>query len=191
MKILLAEDHEDTAMVYKAALGDKGHVVVHTTNGEDCLKVYHNEFQIATLHSNSKELNQPFDAVILDYNMPKMNGLEVAKEILAVNQHQRIIFASAYLQDMLLESARQLNQLVEILNKPFSEQELIDTVEDKSIYSELKELNVNIDDFKNANFRHEQLRDVLDILKKAKKQKEREDTKSLDSYKRSSDSYRK
>jgi CheY-like chemotaxis protein len=178
MKILLAEDHEDTAMVYKAALGDNGHVVVHTVNGEDCLKVYHNEFQIATLHSDAREHIQPFDAVILDYNMPKLNGLEVAKEILAVNPHQRIIFASAYLQDMLLESARQLNQLVEILNKPFSEQELIDTVEDKSIYSELKELNVNIDDVKNANFRHEQLRDVLDILKKGKKQEQGKDNKS-------------
>ncbi len=134
MRILLAEDHEDTAVVYKAALGDKGHVVVHTTNGEDCLKVYHNEFQIASVHSDAREHIQPFDAVILDYNMPRMNGLEVAKEILAVNPHQRIIFASAYLQDMLLESVRQLNQIVEILNKPFSEQELIDTVEEVNIF---------------------------------------------------------
>ena len=176
MRILLAEDHEDTAIVYKAALGDKGHVVVHMTNGEDCLKVYRNEFRIATMHSNSKEYIQPFDAVILDYNMPRMNGLEVAKEILAVNPHQRIIFASAYLQDILIDSINQLNQIVEILNKPFSEQELIDKVEDNSIYSELKELNVNIDDLKNANFRREQLRDVLDILKK---QKEREDNSSV------------
>ena len=169
MKILLAEDHEDTAVVYKLALQDKGHVVVHTTNGEDCLKVYHNEFQIVTLQSDPKERIQPFDAVILDYNMPRMNGLEVAKEILVVNPHQRIIFASAYLQDMLIESIRQLNQLVEMLNKPFSEQELIDTVEDKSIYSELKELNVDIDDIKNANLRHEQLMDILEILKREKK----------------------
>lgn len=154
---------KDTAIVYKAALRDKGHVVVHTTNGEDCLLV--------TLNSNPKEHIQPFDAVI-DYNMPRMNGLEVAKEILAVNPHQRIIFASAYLQDMLIESIRQLNQIVEILHKPFGEQELIDTVENKSIYSELKELNVNIDDLKNANLRHEQLRDILDILKKGKKAKE-------------------
>jgi CheY-like chemotaxis protein len=178
MKILLAEDHEDTAIVYKAALGDRGHVVVHTTNGEECLKVYHNEFQlaIATLHSDAREHIQPFDAVILDYNMPRMNGLEVAKEILVVNPHQRIIFASAYLKDILIQSVRQLNQLVEILNKPFSEQELIDTVEDKSIYSELKKLNVNIHHIKNANFRHEQLRDTLDILKK---QKEREDNSSV------------
>jgi CheY-like chemotaxis protein len=178
MKILLAEDHEDTAMVYKEALGDKGHIVVHTKNGEDCLKVYHNEFQLVTLHSDPKERIQPFDAVILDYNMPRMNGLEVAKEILAVNPHQRILFASAYLQDMLIESIRQLNQIVEVLNKPFSEQELIDTVEDKSIYSELKELNVNIDAIKNANLRHEQLRDILNILKKGKKQNKEGDNKS-------------
>jgi CheY-like chemotaxis protein len=41
---------------------------------------------------------QPFDAVILDYKMSKINGMQVAKEILAVNSHQRIIFASAYLK---------------------------------------------------------------------------------------------
>jgi DNA-binding NarL/FixJ family response regulator len=32
--------------------------------------------------------------VILDYKMPKINGMEVAKEILAINPHQRIIFSS-------------------------------------------------------------------------------------------------
>ena len=74
----------------------------------------------------------------------------------------------------MIDSINQLNQIVEILNKPFSEQELIDKVEDNSIYSELKELNVNIDDLKNANFRHEQLRDVLDIFKKKGKNKSRE-----------------
>ena len=89
--------------------------------------------------------------------------------MLQINPHQRIIFASAYLQDMLIESIRQLSQIVEILHKPFGEQELIDTVENKSIYSELKKLNINIDDIKNANLRHEQLRDILDILKKGKK----------------------
>jgi CheY-like chemotaxis protein len=179
MKILLAEDHEDTAMVYKLALQDKGHIVVHAKSGEDCLKVYHNEFQLATLRSDSKGRIEPFDAVILDYKMPMMNGLEVAKEIFAVNPHQRIIFASAYLQDMLLESIHRLNKVVEILNKPFSEQELIDTVEDKSIYSELQELDINIDVIKNANFRHEQLRYILDILKRGKKERDDKNHKSL------------
>ena len=80
MKILLAEDHEDTAKVYTIALGGRGHVVVRTTNGEDCLKVYHNEFQIITFFlSDPKEHTQPFDAVILDYNMPRTEWIRSCK----------------------------------------------------------------------------------------------------------------
>jgi two-component SAPR family response regulator len=36
--------------------------------------------------------------------MPKINGMEVAKEILAVKSHQRIIFASAYVKESLYNS---------------------------------------------------------------------------------------
>ena len=49
--------------------------------------------------NTSTHWKQPFEAVILDYRMPQMNGMEVTKEILAVNPHQRIIFASAYIQE--------------------------------------------------------------------------------------------
>lgn len=60
------------------------------------------------------------------------------QEISAVNPHQRIIFTStsAYIKGTLLDSVRQLNQIVEVMDKPFSEQVLIDTIEDKSIYSD-------------------------------------------------------
>ena len=92
--------------------------------------------------------------------------MEVAKEILATNSQQRIIFASAYAKDILVDSVQQLNQPVELLEKPFAEDVLIETIEDKEIYSELQKLNVNIDDIKAANLRHEQLRGLLEILKK-------------------------
>jgi response regulator RpfG family c-di-GMP phosphodiesterase len=113
---------------------------------------------------------QPFDVVILDYKMPKMDGLEVAKEIFAINPHQRIIFASAYLRDTLLESVEKLNRLVEVLNKPFGRQDLIDAIEDKSIYLELQNMDIDID-LKKADLRHEQLKDTLDLLKKVKQQR--------------------
>jgi CheY-like chemotaxis protein len=53
--------------------------------------------------------------------MPGMNGMDVAKEILEVSPHQRIIFASAYVEETLEESVKQLKQVVELMQKPFSE----------------------------------------------------------------------
>jgi two-component SAPR family response regulator len=100
-----------------------------------------NTIIVLTLHSSYQifDLKLVFEYSILFLLLEmQMNGLEIGKGILAVNPRKRIIFASAYVQDILLDSISQLNQIVEILNKPFNEQELIDTVEDKSIYSELR-----------------------------------------------------
>lgn len=54
------------------------------------------------MHSNPKEHIQPFDLVVLDYKMPKINGMEVAKEIFGISWRQRIVLASAYPQDTLI-----------------------------------------------------------------------------------------
>ena len=50
-----------------------------------------------------------------------------------------------YLRDTLLESVETLNRLVEVLNRPFGKQELIDAIEDKSIYLELQNMDIDID----------------------------------------------
>ena len=171
VKVLIAEDERDTALLFKMALEKRGHQVITTQNGEDCLKVYHEKSQVIRLKTNLSERLQPFDAVVLDYKMPRINGMEVAKEILAVNPHQRIIFASAYVKETLVDSIKQLNQVVELMQKPFGEIALIDTVEDKGIYSELQKLNVDISDIKAANLRHEQITKILDILRNAQKGK--------------------
>ena len=169
MKISIAEDDKDTASSYKMALEERNHQLVITDNGEDCLEIYHEELQKVKSETDATKHIQPFDAVILDYKMPKMNGMEVAKEILAVNPHQRIIFASAYVKETLEDSIKQLKKVVELMQKPFGEDALIDTIEDKEIYSELQKLNVNIEYFKSADFRHEQLTTLLETLKKLQK----------------------
>ena len=171
MKVLLAEDDKDTATLYNMVLQERGYQVTITNNGQDCLEIYHKELQNITLNTDPSKHVQPFDAVILDYKMPKINGMEVAKEILAVNSHQRIIFASAYVKETLIDSIQRLNQIVELLQKPFSRDMLIDTVEDKEIYSQLQKFNIKIDDIKAANLRHEQLREILETLKKSNKKK--------------------
>jgi DNA-binding response OmpR family regulator len=158
MRILVAEDDHDTAKAFKQTLEHRGHIVTLTTNGEDCLKIYNDRLQNVNV--------QPFDAVILEHMIPMVSGLEVAKEILVVNSHQRIIFACGDDKASLKDSLQQLKQSVELLNKPFSEQALIDSVEDKCIYSQFKELKINIGCIKNANLSHEQLREVLYVLKR-------------------------
>ncbi|MDP9197160.1 MAG: response regulator [Thermoproteota archaeon] len=85
----------------------------------------------------------PFDLVILDYEMPEMNGLVVAKEILAANPHQRIIFTSAYIKEVISSAMKELEMPVQILSKSMSNQLLIGAVEDTEIYNELKKFKID------------------------------------------------
>ena len=110
-----------------------------------------------------------YDVVILDYKMPGMNGMDVAKEILAVNPHQRIIFASAYVKETLQESVKQLKQIVELMQKPFTLSQLVDTVEDKEVYEELKNLNVDVNRIRAAEPTHKVVIDLLERLRRIQK----------------------
>jgi CheY-like chemotaxis protein len=149
MKILIAEDEEDIALIYKKALESRNHQVRITSDGEECLRTYHDIFQ-ERISSKTNMIIQyfrlPFDVVVLDYKMPQINGMEVAKEILAVNPHQRIIFASAYVRETLQNSIKQLKQVVELMQKPFTIKKLVDII-------------------KAVNPTHEQITDLLERLR--------------------------
>src|SRR5262245_13943004 len=194
MRILIAEDDLDISNLYRKALEKNRHRVVLTSNGPDCLTNY-----LTTLSSmapkpiqrNKKEANKrnirsldnsrakandvdntstiPYDVVILDYRMPGMNGMEVAKAILNANPHQRIIFASAYVRDTLEHSVKELKQVVELLQKPFTLNHLTDTVEDTLAFDELKELNVDVGRIKGADLTHAQIFDLLVRLRRIQK----------------------
>jgi CheY-like chemotaxis protein len=168
--VLIADDEKDIATLYKMALEKRRHEVLVAYNGEDCLKTYHEVSQRVRFKTYpSVNIQQPFDAVMLDYRMPKINGIEVAKEILAVNPHQRIIFASAYVKETLTDSIKELKQVVELMQKPFGEGALIDTIEDKDIYQRLQKFNVDIDIIKAINPTHEQVVDLLERLQRIQK----------------------
>src|SRR5438067_13326515 len=168
MKILIAEDEYDIALLYKMALEKRNHKVTITENGEDCLKIYHEESQRTRFNFTNKQI-VAFDAIVLDYKMPKIDGMEVAKEILAVNPHQRIIFASAYVKETLLDSIKKLNRVVELMQKPFGVNTLLDTIEDKEAYSELHSLNIDVNVIKAINPTHEQITDLLERLRKVQR----------------------
>jgi CheY-like chemotaxis protein len=170
LDILIGEDEFDIALLYKIALEKRNHKVSIAYNGEECLKKYHEKFQclrFKRLYSTSGDI-LPFDCVILDHKMPKIDGVRVAQEILAVNPHQRIIFASAYVRETLLDSAKRLNQVVEIMEKPFGINALMNTIDDSRIYSELGLFDVDLDVIKALSPSHEQITDLLERLRKLK-----------------------
>ena len=167
--ILIAEDDEDTALTYKVTLQKAGYDVTVTDNGEECAKVYLEKLQYMRLLKSNKRavLNylHPYEAVILDYRMPGLNGLQVAKEILAVNPRQRVIFASAYVRDILVNSVKELKKVVELLQKPFSSQVLLDTINDKDVYEQLRRYKIDTSILEKAELNHEQLMELLKIMK--------------------------
>ena len=193
MQILVAEDDRDVSTLYRNALERRKHRVVLTSSGDTCLQNYldnlpptattlkstrttpkpHGKTNSQSTHSRKAApafaVEPSYDVVILDYEIPGMNGMDVAKEILEINPHQRIIFASAYVEEILQESVKRLKQVVELMPKPFSLRNLVETVEGKKAYEELEKLNLDVGRIRNAKPSHELLIDLLERLRRIEK----------------------
>lgn len=130
MKILIAEDEPSISLILKITLEDRGHQVTTTADGEECLKAYSDEqLKLASISFEHTKPHQPYDTIVLDYRMPKMDGIQVAKEILKINPKQRIIFASAYAASILQELAKYLNGDTQVIQKPFEPDEFAEMVD--------------------------------------------------------------
>jgi CheY-like chemotaxis protein len=170
MRVLVADDDLEIARAYRFALEKNNHEVIITTDGEECIRVYrHNIEQANRVTSNGPSSYLSFDAVILDYKMPKKDGIEVAKEILEMNSNQRIIFASAYVEETLEDAVKQLKRVVELMQKPFDASSLVDTIEDMEIYGNLKNLMKSVHRIRGDQPTQKQLKDLLESLRKIQK----------------------
>ena len=165
LRILVAEDEDKIAESYRIVLKSRGHDVKVTKDGRSCVDVYMEEWK--TLRQTKKpkdEVYTPFDVVILDYRMPGMDGMEAARQILTSVPGQRIVFASAYLKETLLDSLRHLNRILELISKPFALDQLVEIVEDEHLYKQLQQLNVDIERLKTWQPTHVQIYDLLNGL---------------------------
>lgn len=121
-KILVAEDEPLILKLYQILLENAGYEIQSTIDGQECLDAYKNELNKMTEKNN----NVPFDLVILDHRMPKKNGVDVAKEILALCPAQKLLMVAAYaghldLQDGTLKK-------MQVMEKPFDPEELLATI---------------------------------------------------------------
>ena len=82
------------------------------SNGDEAIKMY-------------KDFNEKPDIVILDYRMPIKNGIDALKEILKIDSHSKVIFASA---DRTIKKEVFSCGAMGFLDKPFSQQKLVKTV---------------------------------------------------------------
>jgi CheY-like chemotaxis protein len=177
MRILVAEDEEDIKTIYYMSLVERGHKVILTSDGEECLMVYRQKLQEQQQQQQQRyhdkdTSSSPFDVVILDYKMPKKDGLQAAKEILDINPEQRIIFASAYVRETLVESVKELKRVVELMQKPFTMSALVDTVENREAYEGLKSLMATARDIikdSDNNPSSDQIRHLFKGLRKVQK----------------------
>jgi len=120
LKILVAEDEPEILRIYKLLLEEKGYQVFATEDGKQCLNAYKTELN-KTMNGNI-----PFNLVILDYRMPEKNGIEVAKEILALCPGQELLMVTAYKGQLELQD--QVLQKMQIIEKPFDVDELVSTI---------------------------------------------------------------
>ncbi|MDE1764424.1 MAG: response regulator [Thaumarchaeota archaeon] len=128
LRILAAEDSQDLSETYKIALENRGHIVTTVSDGIECLQTYSD-----SLKNSNNEVVSFFDVVILDQQMPGMDGMDVAREIQRVNSKQRIIFITGYGTEVIKKLCS-LKEEVEVMNKPFTLKALIIQIEGWSLY---------------------------------------------------------
>jgi CheY-like chemotaxis protein len=113
----VAEDNKFAAKQYKTLLEKNGHIVVVTEDGTECVKAYKERIKKTEFDSLDES---PFDVVILDHNMPKKSGAKAAKEILAKNPKQKILFVTGYQRWALEDETDDLIEKIILLEKPFT-----------------------------------------------------------------------
>jgi CheY-like chemotaxis protein len=121
----VAEDDNDIGFMYLNLLQNLGHHVTLTNDGEKCLLAYIDKLKLLIKSKGQPDSDKPFDTVILDHKMPKKDGFEVAKQIISINPHQRVIIASGYSKDIFDEASKHFNIPLEVLQKPFSRMTLV------------------------------------------------------------------
>lgn len=80
-KILLVDDEESIQLLYHEEFEEEGYEVISALNGEEALEKFNSEFP---------------DLVILDIQMPGMNGIEVLRQMKMINANIPVILSSAY-----------------------------------------------------------------------------------------------
>lgn len=108
MKILIIEDDNRLAQLIKTGLTGDSHTVEVTNDGAD---------------GSFLARSYDYDLIILDYSLPKKDGLQVCREIRTANKNTPIMFLSVT-EDVSIKVSAFSNGADDYVTKPFSLEEL-------------------------------------------------------------------
>ena len=113
-KILVMDDDECIRDVSKHMLGFMGYSVECAKDGEEALKLY----------SEARDMNKPFDAVIIDLTIPGgMGGIKTIKQLLEIDSNVKAIVFSGYSNDQIMSNYKEYG-FKGVITKPFKIQEM-------------------------------------------------------------------
>jgi two-component system, cell cycle response regulator CpdR len=104
--VLLADDDAVMRELVNRALVSDGHKVEMALDGQDAL-------------DQAANANQPFDVLVSDVQMPSVDGISLATQLLAAQPKLRVVLMSG-LQTEMVRAASLKAQGVQFILKPFT-----------------------------------------------------------------------
>lgn len=110
--ILVVEDDLSILHLYKMMLEMEGFDVHSANNGEKAVNMF-------------KSFSEKPNIILMDHRMPIKNGIDAAKEILAIDYTTKIVFISA---DVSIKTMALSIGAIKFIKKPFSLDHLIRSI---------------------------------------------------------------
>jgi two-component system cell cycle sensor histidine kinase/response regulator CckA len=112
--ILLVEDQPEVRAIARTLLTRQGYTVLEANGGQEALTLVHAQ-------------GNPIDLLLTDVVMPSIGGPELARQLREMRPNLRVLFASGYTDDALVQQGV-LQPGSELIQKPFTREALLQKV---------------------------------------------------------------
>jgi two-component system, sensor histidine kinase and response regulator len=132
-KILVVDDEPDIALILKLYLEEAGYSITRAKDGESCLAILANE---------------PFSLVLLDINLPQMNGIEVLEKIMEIDRDISVLMMTGNGSESMAVKCMKIGAH-DYFAKPFSLEDVLHRVEQALEYKEIIKAKKRLEQEKN------------------------------------------